>query len=439
MLTMVSRIAIVGAGISGLGAAWALHRDRDVIVYEARDRLGGHSHTVEVESNGRAVPVDTGFMVYNEVTYPHLTRLLRQLHVPTEASDMSFSFSAEGGIEYRASLWGILAQPMRLFGPRYRAMLRDIFRFRRIGVDLMNDAGDLSITELLEAHGFSEAFIEDYVLPMLGAIWSARPSGIRRFPAASMLRFLSNHRLIEVVGRPRWRTVSGGSREYVRRLSRPFADRIRLGSPVTAVTRNALGVAVTTPLETELFDQVIFATHTDQALQILGPEATPAEQEILGSIQYEPNRVCLHSDKRLMPRRRAAWSSWNSFADRTNPSDRVASVTYWMNRLQNLDPALPLFVSLNPLEEPDPGLVHGVYEYSHPQFNAAAVDAQRHLPAIQGHNRTWYAGAYSGYGFHEDGLQSGFNVAAALASPPPWQRDVVPMSSAPPAMVAVPA
>ena len=278
----VSRIAIVGAGISGLGAAWALHRDRDVIVYEARDRLGGHSHTVEVESNGRAVPVDTGFMVYNEVTYPHLTRLLRQLHVPTEASDMSFSFSAEGGIEYRASLWGILAQPMRLFGPRYRAMLRDIFRFRRIGVDLMNDAGDLSITELLEAHGFSEAFIEDYVLPMLGAIWSARPSGIRRFPAASMLRFLSNHRLIEVVGRPRWRTVSGGSREYVRRLSRPFADRIRLGSPVTAVTRNALGVAVTTPLETELFDQVIFATHTDQALQILGSEATPPSRRSSG-------------------------------------------------------------------------------------------------------------------------------------------------------------
>jgi predicted NAD/FAD-binding protein len=427
---MGSRIAIIGSGISGLGAAWALHRAHEVTVYEARDRIGGHSHTVDVRLGGAIIPVDTGFIVYNEVTYPHLTRLFRHLGVPTEPSDMSFSFSVDGGVEYGASLRGLLAQPFRLGDSRYRAMLRDIARFRRTGVDLMSEAGDLSITELLEAHGFSRGFVEDYVLPMLGAIWSARRRDIRRFPAASMLRFLANHGLIEIFGRPRWRTVSGGSREYVRRLSRPFARRIKLRSPVTAVERSIEGVAVTTPGGTESFDHAIFATHTDQALRILGAQATPLEHQLLGSIRYEPNRVYLHSDNRLMPRRRAAWSSWNSIAHRADTEDRAASVTYWMNRLQNLDKASPLFVSLNPIRLPDPDLVHGTYQYSHPQFDAAAVAAQRRLPEIQGRHRTWYAGAYSGYGFHEDGLQSGFNVAAALGCPPPWHDDVVPMSSA---------
>ena len=350
---------------------------------------------------------------------------------------MSFSFSVEGGLEYGASMRGLLTQPLRLRDPRYRRMLRDIARFRRDGAELIELAGDLSITELLEAHSFSDGFIEDYVVPMLGAIWSSRRRDIRRFPAASMLRFLANHGLIEIIGRPRWRTVSGGSREYVRRLSRPFADRIRLSSPVTATSRTGTGVSLTTPQGTEMFDHVVFATHTDQALRALGPSATAAEQQILGSIRYEPNLVYLHSDKRLMPRRTAAWSSWNSIAARNHTDDRAASVTYWMNRLQNIDHAVPLFVSLNPIRKPDPDTVHGTYEYSHPQFDVAAVDAQRRLPDIQGHNRTWFAGAYAGYGFHEDGLQSGFHVATALGSPPPWQAGVVPMSPAPPVKAGV--
>ena len=432
---MGHRIAIIGTGISGLGAAWALHRDHDIVVYEARGRIGGHSHTVDVRSGTNTVPVDTGFIVYNEVTYPHLTRLFERLDVPTQPSDMSFSFSVEGGVEYGASLRGLLAQPLRLRDRRYREMLRDIARFRREGRGLIEVAGDLSITELLEARSFSTGFVEDYVLPMLGAIWSARRSDIRRYPAASMLRFLANHGLIEIIGRPRWRTVSGGSREYVRRLIQPFVDRIRLESPVLAVSRTPHEVVVTTPHGAETFDHVVLATHTDQALRILGAEATDSENAILGAIRYEPNKVYLHGDKRLMPRSRAAWSSWNSISAAAGSDESAVSVTYWMNRLQNIDRAVPLFVSLNPLRDPDPGTVYGSYEYSHPQFDTAAIDAQRRLPDLQGRNRTWYAGAWAGYGFHEDGLQSGFNVAAALGSPPPWHFAVEPMSSAPSAKI----
>jgi predicted NAD/FAD-binding protein len=337
---MASHIAIIGTGISGLGAAWALHQDHDITVFEARDRIGGHGHTVDVSSERGVIPVDTGSIVYNEVTYPHLTRLFRRLGVQTEPSEMSFSFSVEGGVEYGASLRGLLTQPSRLLNRRYRSMLRDINRFRRIGMGLLEGAEDRSITDVLAARGFSAGFIEDYVLPMTGAIWSARRREIREFPASTMLRFLANHGLIEVVGRPRWRTVIGGSRQYIRELSKPFADRIRLSSPVTGVVRDGSHVGVTTRHGTEVYDQVIFATHTDQALQILGPSATQAERNLLGAIRYQPNDVYLHSDDRLMPRRNAAWSSWNTLAGREHRDDRLVSVTYWMNRLQNLDPSI---------------------------------------------------------------------------------------------------
>lgn len=432
---MGSRIAIIGSGISGLGAAWALHADHEITVFEARDRLGGHSHTVDVATPSGTIPVDTGFIVYNEVTYPHLTRLFRHLGVETEASDMSFSFSVSGGVEYGASLRGLLAQPARIFAGRYRSMVRDIARFRRIGNDLLDQAADLSITELLEKNGFSNGFIDDYVLPMTGAIWSARRSQMRAFPASVMLRFLANHGLIEIIGRPKWRTVSGGSRRYVERLAQPFTDRIRLASPVTGLIRTPSSVTVSSRHGDETFDQVILATHTDQALQILGEAATPEESNILDSIRYESNRAYLHSDTRLMPRSRAAWSSWNSFAGRAGGEQRVVSVTYWMNRLQNLDPAIPLFVSLNPLKDPAPEKLHGTYAYSHPQFDHGALAAQHALPSIQGRNRTWFAGAYSGYGFHEDGLQSGFHIATALGSPPPWYDEVTPMSSSRPPLL----
>jgi len=424
------RIAVIGSGISGLGAAWALQRDHQVTVFEAADRLGGHANTVDVAMPEGPIAVDTGFIVYNEVTYPHLTRLFAQLGVDTEPSDMSFAFSLDRDFEYGASARGVLAQPTNLLRPRFRTMLGDINRFRRVGASLKPSPGE-SIGELLARHGFSEAFRDDYLLPMIGAIWSARTTQAADYPAESILHFLSNHGLIEIVGRPKWRTVSGGSRSYVRKLAEPLAGRIRLNSPVSQVMRADDSVIVRSPKFDETFDHVVFATHSDQALHILGSEATPQERELLGAIRYEPNEAVLHGDIALMPRRRGTWSSWNAMARSQDRFDRVASVTYWMNRLQNLNPRHPLFVSLNPVTAPDPAQIHGRYSYSHPQFDATAIAAQRGIAAIQGRLNTWYAGAYLGYGFHEDGLQSGLHVAAALGSPAPWYDSVTAMSSAP--------
>ena len=426
---MTKRIAIIGTGISGLGAAWALHPDHDIVVYESADRLGGHSNTVDIEAQHGTISVDTGFIVYNEVTYPHLTRLFETLGVATEASDMSFSFSRDRDFEYGASVGGVLGGPANLLRPRFRRMLLDINRFRRIGAQLEPEDGE-TIESLLRRNGFSPGFLEDYLLPMTGAIWSTHHDEVGAFPAQSILQFLINHGLIEIVGRPHWRTVSGGSRSYVQKLSAPFADHIRLNSPVQRIVRTGSDVVVETPHGADAFDDVVLATHSDQALRILGSDVSERERSLLAAIPYEPNVAYLHSDLDLMPRRRSAWSSWNSMAWSDGGSARVASVTYWMNRLQNLDPRIPLLVSLNPGREPNPALVHGRFEYAHPQFDLSAVTAQREIAAIQGHNHTWFAGAYLGYGFHEDGLQSGFNVAAALGSPPPWFDEVTPKSSA---------
>jgi len=428
---MSRRIAIVGAGISGLGAAWALRRDHDVTIFEADQRLGGHSNTVDVRfGDGTSTAVDTGFIVYNEVTYPHLTRLFDALGVPTEASDMSFSFAVPGRLEYGASLRGLIAHPTALLRSRYRRMIRDILRFRRVGSRLLEEANDEELGPFLRSHGFSTGFVDDYLLPMTGAIWSARRRDIRRHPAGPMLRFLHNHGLIEVVGRPRWRTVTGGSRQYVQRLAASLPGAIRLGKPAVEITRPGDAVTIRTPVAEESFDELILAVHSDQAIGLLGGDATDAEREALGAIRYEPNRAVLHSDESSMPGRRSVWSSWNSRAGAGDREDRRASVTYWMNRLQNLDTPSPLFVTLNPLDEPDPALVHAEFEYAHPQFDAGSVAAQRAVNRLQGNNRTWFAGAWLGYGFHEDGLQSGLNVAAALGSRVPWFDSVTPKSSA---------
>ena len=399
-------------------------------MFEAADRLGGHANTVEVATPEGPIPVDTGFIVYNEVTYPHLARLFAHLGVATEPSDMSFAFSLDRKFEYGASARGVLARPSNMLRPRFRTMLTDINRFRREGT-LLDPAPGESIGSLLARHRYSEGFRDDYLLPMIGAIWSARTRQAADYPAESILSFLSNHGLIEIVGRPRWRTVTGGSRSYVSKLAAPLGSRIRLSSPVTLVVRSDDSVLVRTPQFDETFDHVVFATHSDQALQILGSEATLEERALLGAIRYEPNEAVLHSDTTLMPRRRGTWSSWNAMARSADRFDRVASVTYWMNRLQSLDRRRPLFVSLNPLTEPDPKLIHGRYSYAHPQFDTSAVAAQHGIAGIQGRLNTWYAGAYLGYGFHEDGLQSGLHVAAALGSPAPWYDSVVAMSSAP--------
>jgi uncharacterized protein len=427
---MGQRIAIVGSGISGLGAAWALFRNNEITVFEADNRIGGHSNTVDVETSHGPLAVDTGFIVYNEVTYPNLTRLFSSLGVSTEPSDMSFAFSLDRQFEYGASLSGVLAEPGNLLSPRFIRMLREINRFRRIGTTFEPEAGE-NIGELLERYGFSQGFLDDYLYPMTGAIWSARRSDMSKFPAASFLRFLANHGLIEIVRRPQWRTVTGGSRSYLNRLVRPFADRIRTSSPVGRIVRVGGEVLVEANGQAQSFDQIILATHPDQALAILGEDATDTERALLGAIRYESNVAVLHSDPSLMPRNRRVWSSWNAMAEDASRRHQVASVTYWMNRLQNLDPSYPLFVSLNPLREPDPDQVHARFTYAHPQFDTEAVAAQQRLAAIQGLSNTWFAGAYLGYGFHEDGLQSGLNVAAALGSPAPWHGTFEPVSSAP--------
>ena len=426
---MGKEIAIVGTGISGLGAAWALSADHGLTVYESADRIGGHSNTVEVDTPQGPVPVDTGFIVYNEVTYPNLTRLFRTLNVPTQASDMSFAFSVDRRFEYAASMAGVLAAPRNLGKARFLRMLIDIDRFRRTGARLVARS-DETIDELMRRNGYSAGFLTDYLYPMTGAIWSTSLDGIGQFPALPILRFLHNHGLIEIAGRPTWRSVTGGSREYLRRLTTVFADVVRLESPVTRVTRAGGRVLVESRGERKMFDQVILATHSDQALQILGEDATQAERSALAAIRYQPNLAVLHSDPRLMPNNRRVWSSWNAMTS-GEPTVESASVTYWMNRLQSLKTDLPLFLSLNPLREPDTALTHGTFRYAHPQFDIGAVRAQRALAGIQGLNNTWFAGAYLGYGFHEDGLQSGLNVAAALGSPAPWHGTFDQVSSAP--------
>lgn len=426
---MGERIAIVGSGISGLGAAWALERSNDVVVFEADSRVGGHSNTVDVATPSGVTSVDTGFIVYNETTYPNLTRLFSELGVPTEESDMSFAFSLDARFEYGASASGILGRPSNLLKPRFLAMLRDVNRFRRIGSHLHVSPGE-TLSEFLSRNNFSSGFIQDYMYPMTGAIWSTGGEEMGDFPAESIMRFLANHGLISIAGRPRWRTVTGGSRSYVRRLTARFDDKIRVNTPVTSLFRLGDQVLVEADGRIEPFDQVVLATHSDQALSILGDEATPRERALLGSIPYQENDAILHSDPSLMPSSTRVWSSWNAMASTDGALPGVASVTYWMNRLQNLDDSVPLFVSLNPLHEPNPGLVHGRFRYAHPRFSTAATAAQEQIAEIQGSNRTWFAGAYLGYGFHEDGLQSGLNVAAGLGSPAPWHGQFTPISSA---------
>lgn len=426
---MGQRIAIVGTGISGLGAAWALQNDHDIVVFEAEDRVGGHSNTVDVMTPEGVTCVDTGFIVYNEVTYPNLTRLFAHLEVQTEPSDMSFSYSLDRRREYAANLKGVLAQPSNLASSRFLRMLLDIDRFRRTGTDF-DPHPDETIGELMVRYEFSDGFLHEYLYPMTGAIWSAGMTEIGDYPARTVLRFLANHGLIQIVGRPKWRTMSGGSKTYVERLTAGFKDRIRLRSPISTIDREPDRVTLHTPDGPSSFDHVIMATHSDQALRALGPGATPDERELLGAIPYQENIAVLHSDPALMPARRTVWSSWNAMSSSQAADSPVASVTYWMNRLQNLGSDIQLFVSLNPLVEPEPGTVHAVFAYSHPQLDSRAIRAQRLIAGIQGMNRTWYAGAYLGYGFHEDGLQAGLNVAAALGSPAPWHGTFPVMSSA---------
>lgn len=419
------KIAVIGSGIAGNGAAWALSRQHDVTVYERERRAGGHSATVDVDYDGVEIPVDTGFIVYNELNYPDLTALFRHLDVPTRASRMGFSVSAPAaGIEWSGSgIAAAFAQRRNLLRPSFLWMFREIQRFNRQALRDQSAGllADITVGEYLDQRGFSRTMRDLYLEPMGAAIWSLPPRELRDFPAAGFVAFLENHRLMHRE-RPRWRTVRGGSREYVDRLTRPFRSAMRLGADIAAVQREANRVEIIeTDGRRESFDHVVIATHSDQALRLLA-NPTPAERHILGDISYRPNQVYLHRDPELMPRHRSVWSAWNYLCPNDpRHADASFSVTYWMNELQDVDRRHPLFVSLNPTRPPRPHLTFGAFEYDHPVLDATAVAAQKRMSMIQGIRNTWYCGAYHGNGFHEDGLKSGLDVAERLGARIPWR------------------
>jgi predicted NAD/FAD-binding protein len=404
-------IAVIGSGISGMSAAWLLSKDHKVTVYEGDRRIGGHSNTVMVPSANGEIGVDTGFIVYNELTYPNLTALFEHLDVPTELSDMSFAVSlGDGDLEYSGSLF---AEKRNLLRPRFWSMLRDLHRFyREAPRDLpVLEQVHTSLGDYLDAGAYGAAFRHDHLLPMAAAIWSAPTSKILDYPAASFIRFQDSHGLLKLRNRPPWRTVRGGSRAYVDRLTRSYLDRIRLGAAVTAVHRSGGNVEIHDKIGgVQRFDDVVIAIHADQALALLG-DPSVQERSLLGAFRYSSNVAVLHSDPALMPRRRAVWASWNHIGRQGDDGD-CPTVTYWMNTLQNIPHETPLFVTLNPQRVPKAELHREIYH--HPLFDAAAIAAQRRLWSLQGCRNTWYCGSYFGAGFHEDGLQSGLAVAEAL-------------------------
>ncbi len=419
------RIAVIGAGVSGLGAAWALKDLHDVTLFEKDARLGGHAHTVDIDYDGARIAVDTGFIVFNTHNYPNLVGLLQHLKVATFDSDMSFSVSDPDGYEWSSNgMSGLFAWKRNLASPAFLCMLSDIVRFSsQARADLAREGRleGATIEEYVKQLRLSRGFLDNYLMPMGAAIWSTCEREMLRYPAESFLRFFDNHRLLHAK-RPVWRTVAGGSRRYVACLKAELAHRVRAGQPVRGVARTLDGVTVHTDGGALGFDQVIFACHSDEAMAMLGPGATAEERAHLGAVRYSPNTAYLHRDPALMPKRRAAWASWN-YLRGPAAQDQAVTVSYWMNLLQNIDRKHPLFVTLNPATPPDPGLTFQAFEYSHPQFDVAALHAQRALKGLQGQNRTWFAGAWLGYGFHEDGLSSGLAAARALGAVLPWDSE----------------
>ena len=423
------RIAVIGSGVAGNVAAWSLNARHDVVLYEKRLRPGGHSATVEVDYDGVHVTVDTGFIVFNERNYPNFCALMDHLDVPSERSNMSFAVSCDdGALEWSGNgLGAIFAQKRNIFSPKFLKMLAEILRFnKQARLDLASGAlCGKSLGGYLSTGRYARPFVDNYLAPMGAAIWSTPSAHIMDFPAESFVRFLENHRLLNVRP-PEWQTITGGSKIYVEKLIEPLARKprgLRLGQPVVRLERDADGVTVIDSSgERDRFDEVVLASHTDQTLDILGDNATADERRILGAVGYRDNDVYLHRDAALMPKRRSVWSSWNYLGSSApEKQEQDVTVSYWMNKLQNIDHAYPLFVSLNPSVAPRPELTFGRYTYAHPQFNSAAIAAQLELPALQGQNRTWFCGAWAGYGFHEDGARSGLDVAEQLGGYIPWR------------------
>jgi predicted NAD/FAD-binding protein len=405
-------VAIIGSGISGLVSAWILHHaGHDITVYEANDHIGGHTNTVPVSLGGRTWAVDTGFIVFNDWTYPHFIRLLSLLGVPSQPTTMSFSVrDARSGLEYNGtSLNTLFAQRRNLLRPSFHRMIRDILRFGREAPALLaDDDHDLTIGDYVTRNGYSPQFIEQYLLPMGGAIWSAGSAAMRAFPARYFVQFFKNHGMLSVDRRPQWRVVSGGSWTYARALVAPFRERIRLETPVTSIRRSEQGVLIASKDGVERYDQVVVATHGDQALGLLADPA-PAERAVLSAFTTTRNQAVLHTDTSLMPRRRRAWAAWNYHLD--GDESAPVPVTYDMNALQGLDAPERFLVTLNPPAGIAPGRVLRTITYRHPHYTRAAVAAQGRWSEINGVDRTWFCGAYWGYGFHEDGVVSALRVA----------------------------
>ena len=410
------RIAIIGAGVSGLVCAHMLHRDHELVVFEAGERPGGHANTVHVETGSGAYDIDTGFIVFNDRNYPAFERLLAELGVATQRSEMSFGVSDGRDFEYSgASPNGLFAARRHALTPSFHAMVADLLRFNRDARELLRSDEDPSLRQWLEQRSYSCAFVERLIVPQAAAVWSADPAQMWSFPARFMLEFFDNHGMLGFANRPRWRTITGGSRSYVEALVAPWHERVRLSAPVTQVARHPDRVEVTVRgAEPERFDAVVLATHSDEALAVLS-DPSELERELLGAIPYQRNEAVLHTDRSLLPRRRRAWASWNYHLGAADIGR--ATVTYHMNRLQSLRAEWEFCVTLNRTAAIDPEQVIATFQYAHPVYTPGAVAAQARHVEISGHNRTHYCGAYWGWGFHEDGVKSALQVARELAVP----------------------
>ncbi len=410
------KIAVVGSGIAGLGAAWLLARDRDneVVLFERESRIGGHTHTHKVVLENREFSVDTGFIVYNNENYPLLKRLFDELGVPTQPTNMSFSVQdARSGLEYNAgSLGGLFAQPRNLLAPKFLKMMGEIKRFYKEAHHILEIEGaGPTIGDYLREQKYSPLFVEDHLIPMVSALWSSPSTQIMNFPAKYLVRFMRNHQMLQVKGRPQWRTVTGGSSRYIDLMRKDWNVQERLETPVLRILRTEDDVRLVTDDGEERFDHVVIACHSDQALAMLA-DPSEAETSILGAIPYQNNDVVLHTDARLLPRNRRAWAAWNAYVPAQDSGK--CTVSYYMNTLQSLDAPEPLIVSLNRTDDIDPAKIIAFMKYQHPVFTSASISAQNRRVAINGQRRTWFCGAYWRYGFHEDGLRSSVSVAKAL-------------------------
>lgn len=417
------KVAIIGSGISGLGCAYLLSKAHDVTLFEKNKSCGGHSRTIHVsierEAQTVTQPVDTGFIVFNKRNYPHLTGLFDYLKIPYEKSDMSFGVSIKDAwLEYTSR--NIFANWTNFLKPQFLRMLFEIIRFNRLGSRFLKNPTEESLSEFLTRYGFSEWFRDYYILPMGGAIWSCSTETMLGFPARSFLRFFSNHGLLTINDQPQWYTVAGGSRTYIQRLLDTMPIRVKTSAAVTEVSKKDTQFEVLVNGKAELFDQVVFACHADQAVKIIQDKMSD-EENILSAFSYQKNKVVVHQDKTFMPKRTSCWTSW-VYLSRTEKDKReTMSLSYWMNNLQNFESDAPVIVTLNPDTQPDPATILDTHEFAHPIFDEAAVTAQAQIDTIQGTRGLWFCGAYQRYGFHEDGLLSAVNVARKIGVDIPWE------------------